>query len=194
MSAPVFIVIAGANGAGKSTLTHSPFPIFSQFPILDPDAIANKIRFSNEQASALLAGREVLQKIEFYLEGKQSFAVETTLSGKNYLRIMADARQRGFRIDLIYIGTRNVEINLARIADRVQSGGHNVPEPDVRRRYGRSFQHLPKACELADVVILFDNSDDEGYQLIGAGDKLGFQWMEPLPKWAVALKAFWRIS
>ncbi len=53
--------------------------------------------------------------------------------------MMIDARAHGFEVVLVYIGTENVELNLARIRDRVLAGGHNVPEPDVRRRYKRKF-------------------------------------------------------
>ena len=162
MSAPAFIVIAGANGAGKSTLTRSRFPLFSQFPLLDPDAIANTIRPSDLHTVALTAGRRVLEQVESYLEAKQSFAVETTLSGKNYLQTMADARRRGFQVVLVYIGTENVEMNLARIKSRVVNGGHDVPEHDVRRRYSRSFEHLPQAIALANAAVLFDNFDGSG--------------------------------
>jgi len=141
----------------------------------------------SEEASALAAGREVLEKIGFYLETRVSFAAETTLSGKNYLRIMAEAHQKEFQVVLVYIGTENVEINLARIANRVLSGGHNVPEHDVRRRYTRSFQHLPQAIALSDAIVLFDNSTDQSYQLVAVGEK-NFEWLEPLPQWADALR------
>jgi predicted ABC-type ATPase len=78
-----------------------------------------------------------------HLETAQSFAVETTLSGRGYLQMMLDAKKRNFDIVLIYIGTEKVEINLQRIRNRVLAGGHDVPENDVRRRYGRSFANLP---------------------------------------------------
>lgn len=141
----------------------------------------------SEEASSLAAGREVLEKIGLYLETRVSFAVETTLSGKNYLRVMAEAHQKEFQVVLVYIGTENVEINLARIASRVLSGGHNVPEHDVRRRYTRSFQHLPQAIALSDAIVLFDNSTDQSYQLVAVGEK-NFEWLEPLPQWAGALR------
>lgn len=72
--------------------------------------------------------------------------------------------ENGFDVFLIYIGTESVEINLARIAKRVQSGGHNVPEADVRRRYIRSFRILPIAFRIADSILLFDNSDEVGFR------------------------------
>jgi predicted ABC-type ATPase len=84
----------------------------------------------------MAAGKEVLRFAKEHLKRRESFAVETTLSGKNYLRMMRYAREidQGFEVVLIYIGTASVEINLARIAKRVRAGGHDVPEMDVRRR------------------------------------------------------------
>jgi predicted ABC-type ATPase len=70
---------------------------------------------------------------------------------------------------LIYIATERVEIDLARIRNRVLAGGHDVPELDVRRRHTRSFEILPAASGghiRADHTILFDNSSEEGYRLI----------------------------
>ena len=98
--------------------------------------------------------------------------------------MMLDARRSGFEIVLVYIGTENVEINLARIRDRVIAGGHDVPEPDVRRRYKRSFKNLPIAARRADHIILFDNSTEEGYRLFAILSTLETQWFEPTPHWA----------
>ena len=95
---------------------------------------------------------------------------------------------RGFEVVLIYLGTERVEINLARIAKRVRAGGHDVPEMDVRRRYLRSLQNLPAAAEIADRVLLFDNSDDLGYQSVGLVGCGPHQWFDPLPAWAAELR------
>ena len=67
---------------------------------------------------------------------------------------MLDAHRFGFEIVLVYIGTNNVETNLARIRARVLAGGHDVPEADVRRRYGRSLANLALAVKRADHTIL----------------------------------------
>ncbi|MGA9391241.1 MAG: hypothetical protein WBV69_12415 [Candidatus Sulfotelmatobacter sp.] len=98
--------------------------------------------------------------------------------------MMADARIRGFEVVLVYIGTENVEINLARIRNRVLAGGHDVLESDVRRRYQRTFKSLPAAISRADHTILFDNSTEEGYRLIAVLGQSGSQWFEPVPDWA----------
>jgi predicted ABC-type ATPase len=188
---PSFTLIAGANGAGKSTLTSGNPSTFASIPVLDPDTFAKTIRSSGTTVSPIAAGREVLRLTEEHLKQRQSFAVETTLSGKNYLRLMRYARDisRGFEVTLIYIGTGSVEINLARIAERVRAGGHNVPEVDVRRRYLRSLENLPVAAKNADHVLLFDNSHQQGYQLVGILSRTKSEWFSPLPSWVAELKA-----
>lgn len=191
MNRPTFTVIAGANGAGKSTLTSGNPSTFASIPVLDPDAFAKTIRSSGATLSPIAAGREVLRLTEEHLKRRQSFAVETTLSGKNYLKMMRYARGigRGFGVTLIYIGTDSVEINLVRITERVRAGGHNVPEVDVRRRYLRSLENLPVAAKNADHVLLFDNSHEQGYQLVGILSRTKSEWFTPLPSWVSALKA-----
>jgi predicted ABC-type ATPase len=190
VSHPTLTIIAGANGAGKSTLTAGSPDTFSAIPLLDPDAFANTLRSSETGISAVAAGKEVLRLAKEHLKRRESFAVETTLSGKNYLQMMQYARgiDQGFEVVLIYIGTERVEINLARIAWRVRAGGHDVPEIDVRRRYLRSIQNLPVAAGIADRVLLFDNSDDLGYQPVGLLSRGSHQWFEPLPVWAAELR------
>jgi predicted ABC-type ATPase len=185
---PSFTLIAGANGSGKSTLTSSNPDIFASFPILDPDAIARTIQSTVTSSSAIAAGRQALQIAKQLLHDQKSFAVETTLSGKNYLQMMLEARSMGYELVLVYIGTEAVEVNLARIANRVLVGGHDVPEADVRRRYERSLKNAPVAISRADHVILFDNSTEQGYQLVGVIDQGQTDWLEPLPNWALKLR------
>jgi predicted ABC-type ATPase len=102
--------------------------------------------------------------------------------------MMIDARTCGFEVVLVYIGTENVELNLARIRDRVLTGGHDVPETDVRRRYLRSFQNLAGAIKRADHTILFDNSTEEGYRLIALLEPSEGQRFPPTPAWAARLR------
>jgi predicted ABC-type ATPase len=180
---PRLTFIAGANGSGKTTLTRWNFERFKEIPLLDPDAVANTLHATAPSLLPMAAARHVLKSAGKHLKEGESFAVETTLAGKNYLQMMLDARSRGFEIVLVYIGTDNVEVNLARIRNRVLAGGHDVPEGDVRRRYRRSFENLPIALRRADQAILFDNSTDDGYRLIAILSATGIQWFEPKPPW-----------
>jgi predicted ABC-type ATPase len=201
VSQPTAIFVAGPNGAGKSTLTSGNLGFFSSFPLLDPDVLANPIQADSKNRHPLAAGREVLDQIEENLRNRCSFAVETTLSGKIYLQTMLDARGRGYKVSLIYVGTADVEINLQRVADRVALGGHGVPETDIRRRYNRSLNNLLVAVTRTDLTVLFDNSRpiSEGlrghsYDLVAVIEDGIAYWIDPTPTWAAPLRASFRRS
>ena len=182
MIRPRLTFIAGANGAGKSTLTRWN-ALFKEIPLLDPDAIANTLQATTSMLTPIAAARQVLKSAAEHLRKSESFAIETTLSGRNYLQMMLDAKARGFEVRLVYIGTESVEINLARIRSRVLAGGHDVPEQDVRRRYQRSQKNLPLAIQRADLSVLFDNSAADAYRLIAILGSIGDRWFEPRPSW-----------
>ena len=186
MTRPRLTFIAGANGSGKTTLTRWNSERFKEIPLLDPDAVANTLQATATSLLPIAAARRVLKSAGEHLKERRSFAIETTLAGKNYLQMMPNARSRGYEIVLVYIGTENVEINLARIRNRVLAGGHDVPEEDVRRRYRRSFENLPIAIKRADHAVLFDNSTEDGYRLVALLSTTGNQWFGPRPPWVTS--------
>jgi predicted ABC-type ATPase len=185
---PTFTVVAGPNGSGKSTLTRLARESFQEAPILDPDAIARSMaNTSADGGSPIDAGREVLASADRLLQARQSFLVETTLSGNTYLRMMRKAKSLGYTVVLFFVGTSSVEINLKRVIQRVENGGHDVPEEDQRRRYPRSMANMRKAFELADESVVFDNSADAHLRLaVKDGDEITI--LQPLPEWAAFLR------
>ncbi len=186
---PTFTIVAGPNGSGKSTLTRIAREGFQDAPVLDPDVIARSMASTSaEGGSAIDAGRDVLKSTENLLHLRQSFLVETTLSGNTYLRMMSEAKSLGYTVILIFIGTVDVEINLQRVRERVESGGHDVPEEDQRRRYPRSMANLRKAFALADEAVLFDNSVREGHLRLAVKDATGVTIYQTLPEWAAFLR------
>ena len=186
---PTFTVVAGANGAGKSTLTRLGREGFQDSAVLDPDAIARSMQETGVvSGSAIDAGRTVLQMAEALLSDRQSFLVETTLSGNTYLRMMARAKALGYTVVLFYVGTTDVSINIVRVRNRVANGGHDVPEEDQLRRYPRSFANLRRAFALADEAVLYDNSTIAGHVELAVKGGRGVFLFEPLPEWAAFLR------
>jgi predicted ABC-type ATPase len=189
VSAPDFIVIAGANGSGKTTLTKWARAFFQQVANLDPDAAAVDLQArTSGDVSPIEAGKRILALAQGYLNKGVSFSVETTLSGSTYLKMLSEAKRLGYHTRLFYVGTDDLSINVSRIEARVLAGGHDVPIEDQIRRYARSFENLPRGLELADDAVLLDNSSDVGHRevavkLVGHGIVLH----EPLPKWAAFL-------
>jgi predicted ABC-type ATPase len=101
------------------------------------------------------------------LASRQSFAVETTLSGNTYLKMAARAKEAGFTVMAILVGTTSVEINIERIKGRVEKGGHDVPEDDQRRRFPRTLVNMKKLLAVVDLAVILDNSEASGYVLVG---------------------------
>jgi predicted ABC-type ATPase len=182
-------IIAGSNGCGKSTLTSSAREKFQQIPVLDPDAIAKSIQETlDSNSSAIEAGKQVLRLAEDLIAKKQSFTVETTLSGSTYLRMAARAKGAGFNIMIVYVGTTSVEINIERVKTRVEKGGHDVPEEDQRRRYPRTLANMKRLLPDADFAVILDNSLETGYVFVAFGHKGYMHWNEPVPEWAEFLR------
>lgn len=188
MKRPVLTLVAGANGAGKTSVTSLMREFFQQSPLLDPDAFARNIHSESTSETQIEAARKVLRLCEELILSHESFSVETTLSGKSYLRLLTRAQEAGFVVNLIYVGTESVEINAQRIRMRVEKGGHNIPQADQRRRYPRSFANLHKVFADADFCVLLDNSTLQGPTLVASGFKGELKWFEPLPRWAAGLR------
>lgn len=163
MNRPLLTIVAGANGCGKTSLTTLARTKLQQVPLLDPDAIARSLQeLSSGTFSDIEAGKEVLRQSAQLLEARQSFTVETTLSGATYLKMAARAKKRGYNVMGFYVGTLSVEINIERVRARVIKGGHDVPETDQRRRWPRTLANMERVLPLLNLVIMFDNSTAQG--------------------------------
>ncbi len=104
----------------------------------------------------------MLQEVDRAFADGESFAFETTLSAKGYLRHIVRWRDAGYRVSLFFLGLPSADSAVARVAGRVRQGGHHIPEEVVRRRFfsGRSnFDRHYK--EAVDVWVLYDNAGDE---------------------------------
>ena len=133
---PVLTIFAGPNGSGKSSLIrHVEFE--GRENLLEPDAIARRIRPETPKQAGLSAGREVLRRTAQYIQNAESFAVETTLAGSWTNSAIRAALERSFFTRLFYICLDNPERSIQRVRERVAQGGHDVPDADIRRRHGQ---------------------------------------------------------
>ena len=136
-------LIAGCNGAGKTTFAKEFLPKEVKcLRFLNADEIARGLSPFKPSASAVKAARLLLQEIHDDIRRRQTFALETTLSGKTYIRLVRRARQLGYEIELHYLWLSSPAQAIARVRQRVQLGGHHVPAADIRRRFKRSLVHL----------------------------------------------------
>src|SRR5688572_13439601 len=135
---PTIYLIAGCNGAGKTTFAREFLPKEVRcLRFLNADEIARDLSPFEPSASALKAGRLLLSEVRESLDRGETFALETTLSGKTYVRYFRSALERGYAIELHYLWLSNPAHAIARVRQRVLQGGHNVPARDIRRRFHR---------------------------------------------------------
>ena len=102
----------------------------------------------------------MLSRIGELVQEGSNFAFETTCSGKSYLRILKLAKSKGYRITLIFLWLSSPKHAIARVARRVQQGGHFVADEVVRRRYYGGVKNLSDIyMPLTDITLVYDNSD-----------------------------------
>ena len=157
------IIIAGPNGAGKTTFAWEYLPNEANCPIfMNADLIAAGLAPFAPETASIKAGRLMIKEIKNYATANLSFAFETTLSGKSYAKHIADWKKQGYHITMFFLSLPNAEFAIARVANRVAAGGHNIPEATIRRRFKsglNNFQTIYKP--LADSWSLYDNSKDQ---------------------------------
>lgn len=165
---PQLWVFAGPNGAGKSTLIRRQ-KFADWMPVVNADDIAEALRQVkvrlNEAVIIAQAGRMALAQRNALLAEGRSFVIETTLTGHSELHLMQAAKASGYKVNLVYVKIASPQQSNSRVCTRVATGGHDVPEPDICRRFARSLENLPKAIALCDRVRIFDNRGS-GYKLL----------------------------
>ena len=136
-------IIAGPNGAGKTTFALQFLPhVAGCTHFINADLIAAGLSPLVPERELLTASRLVLRELETRIVARDSFAFETTLAGRSYLRLVERLRQQGWRVELIYLALPSAEMSALRVAERVAHGGHSIPLSDIRRRFPRSLRHL----------------------------------------------------
>ena len=160
MKKPKLYVIAGPNGSGKTTFAEKFLPGYAEcFEFINADMIAKGLSPFAPARVAVKAGKILLDQIGDCCRRRADFAFETTLAGRAYVRLLRKMRQSGYELHLFFLWLPAVKLSLARIADRVRKGGHDIPERDVRRRFSRGLKNLFNAYSpLFDTWSIFDNA------------------------------------
>jgi predicted ABC-type ATPase len=193
-TAPVLVFLAGPNGAGKSTFFKAYLQALA-LPFINADEIAKRLREAEPPNPAEGLDRLAFQAAEdlrnSFLEGRLSFCTETVFSdpGGAKLDFLRRAHDFGYYSFLTFIGLSAPDLSIARVVQRVEQGGHDVPDDKLRGRFPRTLANLAKAIPLVDEAFLFDNtSEDEPYRLVATfSNGQAVRRAELLPAWAVGL-------
>ncbi|CCD29356.1 Protein of unknown function [Candidatus Glomeribacter gigasporarum BEG34] len=169
------VICAGPNGSGKTSMitaiagseVFSPdFQLIKTKKFVNPDEIANSLKTEFElpeqkHARERLAQQQAIMERRCLIDARESFAFETVMSHPSRISEMLLLKQNNYYLRIYFVSTSDPNINVARVAHRVESQtttGHDVEPKKVVQRYWRSLQLLPKAIETADEIFIFDNS------------------------------------
>ncbi|MCE5360426.1 zeta toxin family protein [Candidatus Igneacidithiobacillus taiwanensis] len=156
------IIIAGPNGAGKTTFAREFLPNEAACPVfVNADLIAAGLAPFAPETAAVRAGRLMLAELDRHFRAGESFAFETTLSGRTYLRHIRQWQQAGYWVELIFLRLNHADEAVARVRQRVLQGGHNIPEALIRRRFTAGLENFHRHyAPVADAWVLYDNAGE----------------------------------
>ncbi|REK30141.1 MAG: Zeta toxin family protein [Planctomycetota bacterium] len=163
-SSPKVVVLAGPNGAGKSTTAPRLLRgVLGVEEFVNADTIAAGLSGFAPDRAAMAAGRVMLRRLRELAASKANFAFETTLASRSFAPWLARLRADGYRTHLVFLWLPSADTAVARVAQRVASGGHDVPEEVVRRRYAAGLRHFFSLYQtLADSWQFVDNTTGVG--------------------------------
>ncbi len=154
------LIIAGPNGAGKTTtafelIKDNPF----LYEFLNADEIARGLAPKHPEGMALKAGKLMIQRLRELLDQNRNFAFETTLAGKNYQKYLIEAKSKGYEIILFFLWLSSPEQAIKRVVQRVNQGGHDIPNDVIIRRYHAGIKNLiNNYLPLSDLAYVVNNS------------------------------------
>lgn len=123
---------------------------------------------------------------EKLLESNQSFSFETVMSHYSKIEEIENAKKKGYKTYLYFICIDHPEINISRVNDRVNKGGHNVDNHKIINRYPKTLENLLPAIKVADKSFLFDNSNEMELIAEVQNENLTLlKELENLPNWFI---------
>ena len=171
-AAPSIVVLAGPNGAGKSTA--APLILKEALGIaefVNADVIARGLSGFEPERAALAAGRIMLARQRELARQRVGFAFETTLASRSFAPWLADLVRSGYEFHLVFLWLPSADLAVARVATRVQDGGHDVPEETIRRRYDAGLSNFFRLYQpMTTTWQLCDNSGPSGPRPIASGE------------------------
>jgi predicted ABC-type ATPase len=192
MPSPTIIMLAGPNGAGKTTTASSLFhDLLESVDYVNADVIAQGISGSNPDSVALQAGAIMLGRLHDMAAKKMNIGFETTGASRSFAPWLAKLKVEGYKVFVYYFWLPSADMAIARVAERVRRGGHNVPTETIRRRYEaglRNFFQLYRP--VASEWEMINNSSYEMPRSIAKGQTTTAVQVEDAMIWKELLERY----
>jgi len=190
MADPVLHVLAGPNGSGKSTLWAYVLEPELHLEFVNADVIAEDRWPEDPTSHAYEAAELATARREELVAERRSFATETVFSHESKIDFVRVAVGGGYLVTLHVIAVPE-DLAVDRVANRVENGGHAVPEEKVRGRYERLWAHVAEAITLAEHVRVYENTSAESpFRVVAEFERGALLWSE-WPAWIPAELSRW---
>jgi predicted ABC-type ATPase len=114
---------------------------------------------ADTMAVAVEASRIMYKRIRELIDISETFALETTLASRSIAKLIKDAQATGYYVTLLFFWLNTPDLAVERVKNRVASGGHNVSEATIRRRYKAGIWNLfDLYMPICDYWMITDNS------------------------------------
>ena len=102
----------------------------------------------------------------------EDFAFETTLASRSFAPWIARLRRdQGYRCSIFFLWVPAPDVSVARVAQRVNEGGHFVPPEVVARRYFGGLRNSLNCTPIADAWRLYSNADPTRRYIVADGHR-----------------------
>ena len=116
-------VIAGCNGAGKTTASFTVLPeMLDCREFVNADEIAAGLSPFNPEGVALQAGRLMIERIIYLLKEGETFAFETTLATRSYVKLIKQGLTNKEIASELGISVNTVNNHIANIFSKTDVG------------------------------------------------------------------------
>lgn len=178
-------ILAGGNGAGKSTF-YDRFLRPHGLSFVNADMIAKTLAEQVSPEVSKHAQEESMKVCLEKLKNGETFCFETVFSHESKLGLISKAKELGYSVTLVFIHLNHSTLNKARVIQRVNEGGHNVPPDRIESRIPRSLENIHKAIKIVDEVTLVDNSSGQNpfVRVATVKNNAVTEFVKPLPQWA----------
>ena len=170
MSTPLLCVVAGPNGSGKSTFVQAVLGPATGLPFINADQLAAAQWPGDEEAHAYDAARAAAAVRAQAIADRRSFIAETVFSHPSKVALVEGATRAGYRVES-HVMLIPEDVAVARVAYRVDAGGHAVPTDKIRQRYRRLWGLVAEVRAIAHRVTFYDNSRSKPFRRVAVYER-----------------------
>lgn len=183
-------LLVGGNGVGKTTFYRTQLKPLGM-PFVNADNIARDLFPQAPEAHSYEAAKIAENLRNNLLEQGKNFCFETVFSHPSKIDFVAKARALSYQVVMVFIHLEITSLNKARVQQRIETGGHAVPEEKIEARIPRTLENVLNVLPLCDDVWVLDNSSavNPFQKILHIHSGRVQTFTDPLPHWAVPFGA-----